>query len=141
VLLVVVDPEAATAVDKLLMMGTKLPTTCWAVFKRQAIKLKDWCIWLVDLFEYMMIHKLTNRKQIQIRPRGSFTNISTYHNEIKALYCSHFSYKSTKRSILIAIHSVHAIPQYHSYNRPMKCTKIMYNNWFHSPTFFGLTAW
>jgi hypothetical protein len=28
VLLVVVDPEAATAVDKLLMMGTKLPTTC-----------------------------------------------------------------------------------------------------------------
>jgi hypothetical protein len=26
----------------------------------QAIKLRDWCIWLVDLFEYMMMHLLTN---------------------------------------------------------------------------------
>jgi hypothetical protein len=26
---------------------------CWAVFKRQAINLRDWCIWLVDLFEIM----------------------------------------------------------------------------------------
>ena len=30
--------------------------------KRQAIKLRDWCIWLVDLFEYMMMHGLTNPK-------------------------------------------------------------------------------
>jgi hypothetical protein len=55
-------PEAATAVYKLLMMGTRIPGTCWAVFKRQAIKLRDWCIWLVDLFEYMMMHGLTNPK-------------------------------------------------------------------------------
>jgi len=34
-------PEAATAVDKLLMIGMRMPKTCWAVFKRQAIKLKD----------------------------------------------------------------------------------------------------
>jgi len=27
------------------------PETCWAVFKRQAINLRHWCIWLVDLFE------------------------------------------------------------------------------------------
>ena len=46
-------PEVATAVDKLLMMGTRMSETCWAVFKRQAIKLRDWCIWLVDLFEPM----------------------------------------------------------------------------------------
>ena len=46
-------PEAATAVDKLLMMGMRIPETCWAVFKRQAINLRDWCIWLVDLFEYI----------------------------------------------------------------------------------------
>jgi hypothetical protein len=26
-----------------------MPKTCWAVFKRQAIKLRDWCIWLIYL--------------------------------------------------------------------------------------------
>jgi hypothetical protein len=36
--------------------------TCWTVFKRQAIKPRDWCIWLVDLFEYTMMHGLTNPK-------------------------------------------------------------------------------
>jgi hypothetical protein len=45
-------PEAATAVDKLLMMGMRMSETCWAVFKRQAVNLVDWCSWLVDLFEY-----------------------------------------------------------------------------------------
>jgi len=34
-------PEAATAVDKLLMMGMRMPETCEAVFKRQAINLTD----------------------------------------------------------------------------------------------------
>jgi hypothetical protein len=33
------------------MMGIRMPKTWWAVFKRQTIKLRDWCIWLVDLFE------------------------------------------------------------------------------------------
>jgi hypothetical protein len=40
VLLVVVGP-AATAGDKLLMMGMRMPETCRAVFKRQAINLRD----------------------------------------------------------------------------------------------------
>ena len=40
-------PEAATAVYKLLMMGMRMPETCWAVFKQWAINLRDWCIWLV----------------------------------------------------------------------------------------------
>jgi len=31
--------EAATAVDRLLMMGIRMPETCSAVFKRQAINL------------------------------------------------------------------------------------------------------
>jgi len=44
-------PEAATAVYKLLMMGKKMPETCWAVFERRAINLRDWCIWLVDWVE------------------------------------------------------------------------------------------
>jgi hypothetical protein len=33
------------------MMGMRIPETCWAVFKRQAINQRDRCIWLVDLFE------------------------------------------------------------------------------------------
>jgi hypothetical protein len=57
-------PEGAIAVDKLLMLGMRMPETCWAFFKRQAIKLRDWCIWLVDLFEYMMMYGLTNPKCI-----------------------------------------------------------------------------
>jgi hypothetical protein len=36
--------------------------TCWAVFERRAINLGDWYIWLVDLFECMMMHGLTNPK-------------------------------------------------------------------------------
>jgi hypothetical protein len=32
-------------------MGKRMPETFWAVFERQAINLRDWCIWLVDLFE------------------------------------------------------------------------------------------
>jgi hypothetical protein len=32
-------PEAAVAVDRLLMMGIRMPETCGAVFKRQEINL------------------------------------------------------------------------------------------------------
>ena len=56
--------EAATAVNKLVMMGIRMPETCWALFKRQAINLRDWCIWLVDLFEYMdLVEDLLNAYQ------------------------------------------------------------------------------
>jgi hypothetical protein len=58
-------PKAATAVHKLLMMGMRIPDTRWAVFKRQAINLRDWCIRLVDLFECMMMHGLTNPKFLE----------------------------------------------------------------------------
>ena len=43
-------------------MGKRMPELCWAVFKRRAINLRDWCIWLVDLFECMVMHGLTNPK-------------------------------------------------------------------------------
>jgi hypothetical protein len=43
-------------------MSKRMPETCWAVLKRQAINLRDWCIWLFGLFEYMMMHGLTNPK-------------------------------------------------------------------------------
>jgi len=32
-------PEAAAAVDRLLMMGIRMPETCRAAFKRQTINL------------------------------------------------------------------------------------------------------
>jgi hypothetical protein len=42
-----VKPEAATAVNELLMMCEKTPETCWDVNKRKGNKLKNCCIWLV----------------------------------------------------------------------------------------------
>jgi len=32
-------------------MGMRMPETCWAVFKRQVVNLRNWCIWLVDSVE------------------------------------------------------------------------------------------
>jgi hypothetical protein len=55
-------PEAAAAVDKLLMMGMRMLETCWVVFKREAINLRNCCIWLVDSFECMMMDRLANPK-------------------------------------------------------------------------------
>jgi hypothetical protein len=46
-----VKPEAATAVVELLRMGVRTPETCWAVNKRQVINSRNYCIWLLDLFE------------------------------------------------------------------------------------------
>jgi hypothetical protein len=46
-----VKSMAATAVVELLMMGVRMPETCLAVSKRQAINLRNCCIWLFDLFE------------------------------------------------------------------------------------------
>jgi hypothetical protein len=48
-------PEATPAVYKLLIMGKRMPETCWAVFERRAINLREWCIRLVDLFEYKIL--------------------------------------------------------------------------------------
>ena len=33
------------------MVGVLTPKTCWALHKRQVINLRNFCIWLVDLFE------------------------------------------------------------------------------------------
>jgi hypothetical protein len=47
-------PEAAAAVHRLLMMGVRMPETCWAVSKRQIRQKRpviNCCIWLVDSFE------------------------------------------------------------------------------------------
>jgi hypothetical protein len=52
----------ATAVIELLMMGGKMPETCWAVNKLQDNKLKNCCIRLVIYLNCTMMHKLTNIK-------------------------------------------------------------------------------
>jgi hypothetical protein len=57
-----VNPEAATAVIELLMMGGKTSETCWAVNKRQDDKLKNCCIGLVIYLNCTMMHGLTNLK-------------------------------------------------------------------------------
>jgi hypothetical protein len=57
-----VEPEAATTVTELLMMGGKTPETCWAVNKRQDNKLKNCCIRLVIYLNCTMMHRLTNFK-------------------------------------------------------------------------------
>jgi hypothetical protein len=56
-------PEAATAVSELLMMGMRMAETCWAVFKRQVINLRNCCVWLVNSFECMMMHGLAKPRR------------------------------------------------------------------------------
>ena len=51
----------------LLMMGMRMPETCWAIFKRQVINLRSCCILLVDSVGNMMMHGLANPKFNQFR--------------------------------------------------------------------------
>ena len=70
----VLEPEAATAVIELLMMGGKTPETRWAVNKRQDNKLENCCIWLVIYLNCTMMHGLTNLKFLTLIPnRTAFT--------------------------------------------------------------------
>jgi hypothetical protein len=54
-----VKPEAATAVDELLMMGVRTPKTFWAVNKRQDNKLEKLLHLVGDLFELKLLHLYT----------------------------------------------------------------------------------
>jgi len=95
-------PEAATAVYRLLMMGKRMPETCWAVFERRATNLRDWCIWLVVLFECMMMHGLTNPKCLSVR-KGP-----TLQDEYKYPKCKR-SYEPKRRQILcIKLNTCHS---------------------------------
>jgi hypothetical protein len=119
-------PEAATAVDKLLLMGVVMLETCWVVFKRQAVNLRDWCIWLIDLFEYIMMHGLTNPKFSDIFFSGwtvkeicvTVLNLSTLEDETIAFSkkvgkqltsnsASHLSKNNegTSRKVLVSLHA------------------------------------
>jgi hypothetical protein len=77
-----VKPEAATAVVELLMMGLRTPETCWAVFKRQVINLRNCCIWLVDSFECMMMHGLANPKSTVIFDTFATKSFTKEHDHL-----------------------------------------------------------
>ena len=95
-------PEAATAVVELLMMGMRMPETCWTVFKRQVINLRNCCIWLVDSVESMMMHGLVNPKFKRCRFQGHSTN---YANILKS---KHFIYASNILNLWIIGSQPHA---------------------------------
>ena len=60
----------------LLMMGTRMPKTCWAVFRRQVINLRSCCILLVDSVENLShyLHQLQLKNYIynNLRKFASF---------------------------------------------------------------------
>ena len=62
-IMIMIKPEAATAVIELPMMGGRTPETCWYVNKRQDNKLENCCIWLVIYSNCTMMHELTNLKK------------------------------------------------------------------------------
>jgi hypothetical protein len=90
----------ATAVDKLLMMGMMMPETCWAVFKRQAINMKYWCIWLVDLFECIFLSSLLYRAllfQYLLYCSNSYTSLyfKTLKSHTKTLKIRPYMFRSS----------------------------------------------
>ena len=80
-------PEAATAVDKLLTMGMRMPETCWAVSKWQVINLRICCIWLVDSVESMMMHGIPNTKKKPLLQHFIAYQINYNNEDIK--HCQH----------------------------------------------------
>jgi len=42
-----------------MVVAVSLSQTCWAVFERRAINLRDLCIWLVDLFDSVIVSSQT----------------------------------------------------------------------------------
>jgi hypothetical protein len=55
-------------------MGMRMPETCWAVFKRQAINLRNCCVRLFDSVESMMMHGLANPRCTNLNYLFSVTN-------------------------------------------------------------------
>jgi hypothetical protein len=68
-------PEAATAVVELLIMNMRMPETCWAVFKRQAINLSSCCIWLIDSVIILHVCRALLIESIQIQEPVKFSRL------------------------------------------------------------------
>ena len=65
-------------------MGMRMPETCWAVFKRQAINPRNCCIWLADSFQCMMKHGLAKPKKKK-KKKFFVTKVAVDHNLFKFL--------------------------------------------------------
>jgi hypothetical protein len=88
-------PEAAAPVDRLLMMGTRMPETCWAVFKRQTINLYLSCVfpcivvWWIR-FQHCVLPALTRLQAT-----------SPSHTFRQLIWIWHTLRSAKKRSILL----------------------------------------
>jgi len=80
-----VKPEAATALVEILMMGARMPETCWVVNKRQYNKLEKLLHLVGDLFECVMLHGLTNFKSIYFCLSFLFIYLLIIHSFIHLL--------------------------------------------------------
>jgi len=90
-------PEAATTVDKLLMMGMRMPKTCWAVFKWQAliweIESSGWLIylniwWCMDLQMGFRDCRITNGINLSLK--------WTKHHLYSYIKCPKFIHRSCR---------------------------------------------
>jgi hypothetical protein len=84
------------------MIGERMPETCWAVFKRQEINLRDWCIWLVDSFKlsWMFLYLLMRKTWV------ATANFSVV-NPLCLLIDTCISYQGEQNTRLLCIHLLH----------------------------------
>jgi hypothetical protein len=75
-------------------MGMRMTKTCWAVFKWQVINLRNFCIWLVDSVEIMMMHELPNPKSLTL-----FVCLKYTAHSCKALINSHQAIQCLKTEV------------------------------------------
>jgi hypothetical protein len=122
-------------------MGMKMPETCWAVFKRQAINLRICCIWFVDSVESMMIHGLINPKFItefvwycwretDLAEEHELRRHYQLHFAKRAIFCRHCQQHCVRRLATrdgTFITTCHAIQRY---GLPYKIQIFISRRWF-----------
>jgi len=70
-----------------------MPETCWAVFKRQVIKLRNCCIWLVDSFELSWCsHKIWMLKKCHWIDRSTSYWHKSFHETFKSIILAGHQY-------------------------------------------------
>jgi len=81
---------------QLLMMGIRIPETCWAVFKWQVINLRICCIWLVDSIECFFFSQI-NTYCIRNHPNKCLST-TTYFTDIFNMNCFSWIWHSEDRA-------------------------------------------
>ena len=80
------------------VVGRGRSETCWAVFKWQAIKLRDCCIWLVDLFDLIFVIRFYSSCGFRPNDAGYCDRSQTQETPVIFFYISwafhsHMSFK------------------------------------------------